>query len=52
MILMGLLRLVLQMNLVKNKEISSFTNKTIEVRNHKTCNFLQNKHEHLWPLLL
>ena len=49
---MGLLRLVLQMNLVKNKEISSFINKMTKLRNHKTCNFVQNKPERLWPLLL
>ena len=49
---MELLRLVLQTNLVNYKEISSFINKMTKVRNHKTCNFVQNKPEHLWPWLL
>ena len=49
---MELLRLDLQMNLVKNKEISSLIDKMTKVRNHKTCNFAQNRPEHLWPLLL
>ena len=49
---MELLRLVLQTNLVKNNEISSFINKMTKVGNHKTCNFVQNKPEHLWPLVL
>ena len=35
---MELFKIVLQMNLVKNKEISSFINKMTKVGNHKTCN--------------
>ena len=49
---MELLKLNLQINLVKNKEISSLINKMTKVRNHKTCNFVQNRPECLWPLLL
>ena len=52
MVLMELLRLALQTNFVKNSEISSFTGEMTKVRNHKTCNFVQNKPERLWPLLL
>ena len=49
---MELLTLDLQINLVKNKEISSLIYKMTKVGNHKTCNFVQNKPECLWPLLL
>ena len=38
------------MNFVKINEIPSFTGEMNRVRNHKTCNFVQNKPKCLWPL--
>ena len=49
---MELRRLDLQMNLVKNKDISSLIDKMTKVKNHKSCNFVKNRPECLWPLLL
>ena len=38
------------MNLVNLKELPTFTNITINVRNHKNAKLIKNKPEHLWPL--
>ena len=40
----------LQMNLAYLKKLTSFTNTTIDIRNHKSDKFDKNKPEHLWPL--
>ena len=40
----------LQMNLAYLKKLTTFTDKTINIRNHKSDKFDNNKPEHLWPL--
>ena len=52
MVLIWLFKHALQMNFVKNNEIPRFIDKMNKVGNHKTCNFVQNRPEHLWPLLI
>ena len=47
-----LFRTALQTNSTQINEFTCFTNKMTKVSNYKTCNFVQNKPEHLWPLLL
>ena len=38
------------MNFTNLKKITSFTNVTMNVRNHKNAKLVKNKPEHLWPL--
>ena len=40
----------LQMNLAYLKKLTTFTDITINIRNHKSAKFTQNRPEHLWPL--
>ena len=40
----------LQMNLAYLKKLTTFTDTTINIRNHKSDKFDKNKPEHLWPL--
>ena len=39
----------LQINLAYLKKLTTFTDITINVRNHKSDKFDKNKPEHLWP---
>ena len=38
------------MNLAYLKELTTFTDTTINIRNHKSDKFDKNKPERLWPL--
>ena len=40
----------LQMNLAYLKELTTFTDITINIRNHKSAKFTKNRPEPLWPL--
>ena len=40
----------LQMNLAHLKKLTTFTDTTITIRNHKSDKFDKNKPERLWPL--
>ena len=40
----------LQMNLAYLKKLTTFTDITINIRNHKSAKFTKNRPEHLWLL--
>ena len=40
----------LQMNLAYLKKLTTFTDITINIRNHKSAKFTKNRPECLWPL--
>ena len=40
----------LQMNLAYLKKLTTFTDTSINIRNHKSAKFTKNRPEHLWPL--
>ena len=40
----------LQTNLAYLKKLTTFTNITFDIRNHKNAKFAKNKPERLWPL--
>ena len=39
-----------QMNLAYLKKLTTFTDTTINIRNHRSDKFYKNKPERLWPL--
>ena len=49
---MDLFKGALQTNFSYIDKFTDLTNKMNKVGNHKSSNFVQNKPEHLWPLLL
>ena len=40
----------LQINLAYLKKLTTFTDITINIRNHKSAKFTKNRPERLWPL--